>query len=461
MEVAHGLGEKAWDIEFAGCLGHEYGFRPQYATLGKVFERLENPQSRIIDEFFWFWPSDSSEEFGKTTSSKDIKHIRGRWLIESSNGTPRMVAIAKHNLAIDAHLRGIFEEQKFLDAEETDDAGSDALEAMNEMWKASLNLWKEVLSDDEVWKVLEARISSSGDQRIPADFLEQFRDELPHALKRVNMHFAVNCIELMPTGLLSESKDYHNFRPDLNRHLQYMQHFFPVPDDVVNRAIFGIINQRFENIVHYWTASAEKSPKYAIGRGLNFLGNVKGYQLFAEEHFGKGHPDVDRMCNRIAELCNHCAVLGVTHGGSWKDAITLLQRITPIVQSPSLRKTVQDNLQGFQNNLQSNTCWFCHKQGDQEAVLKCKLYAHLQTETKFLSPQYRTTWRTVSIDVPRCRECAKRDVNQARLVQYPPIAQKLREGYLLGDKPTEEECKLHYMMTQKALLWKESSSWSS
>ncbi|MBR6022990.1 MAG: hypothetical protein IK066_11310 [Kiritimatiellae bacterium] len=468
LETAHGLGEKAWNAEFEGCLAHElddYFIPPTYELLEQVFARLDDPRQRMVDEFFGFWPvRDDDRVLQGTVSANALEKLEPEWILIRPDETPRETAISKHNLAVISLFRTLSEEQNFCREEEECFSGDGSDEAMDEFWEDTFRAWEEVLHDEEVWKIFRERAMCFGDPRISTAFIQQIQEEMPWALKQINIHLAVRCIQCP----FSQDKDpsSHDFQVDLNRHLKYLKIFFPSVDDEESRkdAIWSLIIQRFDDRLHYWTMVAEKNPKYAISKGRSLLGETRGYRKFAEEYFGKEHPRYVRMCNKIAEFCNHCAIISCNHDGDWEAAVEVLQRALQIVQSPTLKNTMIDNLRAFQKDLNSwkerNICWFCKiHQMDVASSLTYKMYGDVQTETKFLSQEYRTTWHALSVIVPRCRFCAQKAIDEARLEQYPPIVEKLQAGFRKGAEPSAEECKLHYMMTQKALLWKESQSW--
>lgn len=468
LETAHRLGEEAWNKEFEGCLVHETEIdSPSYELLEKAYGRLDDPLQRIVDEFFWFWPTQLSGEIEwKTPAPSVMEQLGDDWCLSKPDETPRHRGIALHNLAVLNHLRAIQKEQSLLETEEMENVGEGSVKAINEMWKTTFEIWKDVLNDEEVWSIVNERVVLVGDPRVTPAFISRLRDELPRALKKINAYFAVDCIAKMKTGFPGEADLFYDFRADLERHLNYMAMYFPTADDTKSRqdVLFSIITQRFEDRLRYWTVSAEKNEGYAVSRGLNFLADIRGYCKFAEEQLGQGHPLYLRMCNRGAEFANYCALLAGTGYEKWDEAIRLFKQAIPFAQSPSLKRTMIDNLGTAQDHYrqrqEQDVCWFCKAPSKPASALTFKMFGDIQTETQFLSQKYRTKWRTCSVAIPRCQRCATKTVDKNRLLQYPPIAQKLREGFREGERPSEKECNLHYIMTQKALLWKKSKSWN-
>lgn len=54
IEAAHDLGKEAWKNEFKHLLSNRN--IPTYEEAIEAFTHIEDPEFRIVSEFFWVWP---------------------------------------------------------------------------------------------------------------------------------------------------------------------------------------------------------------------------------------------------------------------------------------------------------------------------------------------------------------------------------------------------------------------
>ena len=79
---------------------------PTVDQIREAMRRLKEPEQRLIDEFFWFWP----KTFGESANDPAIQALRAGdmskayeiW--ETEEGEPTTGFIANHNIAVMLHL---------------------------------------------------------------------------------------------------------------------------------------------------------------------------------------------------------------------------------------------------------------------------------------------------------------------------------------------------------------------
>ena len=84
--------------------------------LSEVVERLRSPEKRIVDEFFWLWPSHHSPESDEVAHNfirqgdlaSAIEHWKNQLPLDKNNG------IALHNLTVISHAQVLQHEVKLL-----------------------------------------------------------------------------------------------------------------------------------------------------------------------------------------------------------------------------------------------------------------------------------------------------------------------------------------------------------
>ena len=93
---------------------------PTTDDIREAIQKLKDPEARVIDEFFWFWPA----EFGKSQSDPAIQALAKNdsqtahqiWRDEIKNNHTDGI-VAKHNLAILWHLTSLESEHELLNAD--------------------------------------------------------------------------------------------------------------------------------------------------------------------------------------------------------------------------------------------------------------------------------------------------------------------------------------------------------
>ena len=85
--------------------------RPRIAEIQEARRRLSDPELRIVDEFFWFWPSEESTSTSDAAllalRRGDIQSAQSIWQQRQRIGKD---SCATHNLAVLNHLQALEQE---------------------------------------------------------------------------------------------------------------------------------------------------------------------------------------------------------------------------------------------------------------------------------------------------------------------------------------------------------------
>jgi hypothetical protein len=169
---------------------------PDEGEIRTAIARLTDPQARLIDEVFWFWPLTAQ---GDTESDADAALIALQanrcdeaveiWKQEA--GHHRHGQIAAHNLAVFDHIAA-------LDLEAL--ATSGRIEAAQRdrlpgLWSRVLSRWRDVVEGEQFWSRVLDRVRAIDDVRLTADFVERLRRTLPKALLLINASAAYAAAE--------------------------------------------------------------------------------------------------------------------------------------------------------------------------------------------------------------------------------------------------------------------------
>jgi hypothetical protein len=131
---------------------------PTLDDIRDAIQRLKDPEKRLIDEFFWFWPQnlgESGSDLAVAALEKgDLKKAAEIWM--SRRNDPIEGVVAAHNLALTVQILALDSENRFLEGE-TD---STPRQKVNEYWKRALSRWDRILNTDELWEMSQSEFVS-------------------------------------------------------------------------------------------------------------------------------------------------------------------------------------------------------------------------------------------------------------------------------------------------------------
>lgn len=162
---------------------------PDSDGLRRAVERLRDPDERLVDEFFWFWPlgdGDGPDAALVALSTEGTAAAVQLW-DSTVRRRGRKGAIALHNLAVVAHAAA-------LDAELDERAGKLSEErrgALDSLWSTAFQRWTELLESDAFWSAVLQRAAGVGDPRLVASDVVALYGTLPEALATVSARLAV------------------------------------------------------------------------------------------------------------------------------------------------------------------------------------------------------------------------------------------------------------------------------
>lgn len=503
LESAEAMGGAAWKDEFRHLLGNVQVPSPE--EVSAAFRRIEDPQQRIVDEFFWFWPLDDHEDKALDALQEGKKAIAVKiWEKEEMSGDIRRSAIARHNVAIYNHFYAIDGEWQFI--KNNVPAISSTVDCANlrrkmlKYWNVALECWGDVADDEDFWDVVRERVSDIDDKRLTTGFVRRMRDEFPIAFDRINGDLVVEYARL---------PDRH---AEVQRHLRYMNESHRGLDDVEATldAIFDPIEREVELLIQEAGRVRKATPNRALSAARTLLQNSAGIRKMADEILGKDHHRRIKIFDKIASECNFCQVAYGNETKQWEECLGFIKEVIPLACGEDLIGVLNSNLNVVTKNFEDyklrNYCWFCQKHpADPNFAIEIKMYGNVRIQAEVFSRQYRTTWNNALVVIPRCKHCGnakvKRDEKQAeswnayqaardrrggwdrfwdietsemkackqkydeicakngrinenenaRQEQFPLYAELKKEGFTVGDKPSDLECQTLYEKRQREL----------
>jgi hypothetical protein len=187
---------------------------PSVDQIREAMQRLKDPEHRLIDEFFWFWPC----VFGSSTDDPAIQALltgdagKAQEIWTQWESDPQLEYVAWHNIAVMFHLIALdWTHHQFANEVEEDRERKIRL-----YWKESFSRWEKLVADDRIWDVLKSRIRSLDDARLTTGFARRVRDTLPQALDKINAEVALQFAE---QGRMEWAKFHTDFMKETHKGL--------------------------------------------------------------------------------------------------------------------------------------------------------------------------------------------------------------------------------------------------
>ena len=364
---------------------------PDVMAVRDAMQRLHDPERRLVDEFFWFWP----QQFGQSKTDEALRALtegktkaaQDTWLAaerQSSDGN-----VSRHNLAVLAHVTAL--DFEYSGGQRT--LSEDERQQRDQSWSDALQRWKALLEHEGFWSRLSARIRDLSDHRLTAGTARRFRNSLPLALLSINAQLAVRAAD---RGERSEAARHVT----IIRRSDFQE---SVISEVLRRAV-GPIRQRIKLACQAAQASADAEPEHADQMAGRLLEQTRPLLDVLDCTLGTGHPIRDGAYDEVALTVLRSQVAFGKKTENWEVSLQLLRQALPLAVGRSVRSNIEENIRIVEGNLQhrqtSGTCWFCRK-GRPNAEQAKSVKLHLVVE-RILN---RVRYRQAVVKVPRCFEC--------------------------------------------------------
>lgn len=362
---------------------------PDDEMIRAAVDRLRDPERRLVDEFFWFWPHQLGDggrdpalavlAAGRTQEAMNL------WTHQENHNSISNVSM--HNLAVLAHAT-------VLDIETQARDKVDAT-VLGQYWSAAFLRWKALIADESFWSRLTARIRDLGDPRLTTGTARRMRNSLPLALLAINAQLAVRAAEA-------------GNPPEVQRHLDVMR-----ASGLGEEAIRGglaravePIRDRVKTLCHTGDNEAEADPARANLLAERLLAQAAPLlallDLLLPERDAVRDGAHDEVALRVLKYL-------IAYGNKTDDMRTverLYEQVLPLAGSAAAKGRIEENLRIVRSNLQLTSCFFCgeHDGTDTDSI-KFKMYNNIRVTS--YGNSIRKTWTERPVKVPRCPRCRK------------------------------------------------------
>lgn len=450
-----------WKNEFRHVLMRKEIPTPE--NLRNAFVLMQDPERRLIDEFFWFWPL----EWGSGKKDPALQHLLNgsydaaiaTWQTQQyAPGRVRMVS--QHNLAVFYHQYAIGRELAALSDAKLPEAD---VQQMTEEWRLAFSHWESLAGDENLWGLVAERVRMLGDPRLTTGFVRRMRQTFPIAFDQINAHFALNYARM---GRYSDAR----------RHVGYMKETHQGLDDVERTVaeIFEPMEKRIGMIAACATEEAHNNPENGLKVAQDLLSSSKESLEVTKGLLDDGHSTRTQLFDLVATSCFACLIAYGNKTSDWEPCIKLLKEAEQLAVTEEFKRRVRENLAIAKQNQEAKTlheiCWFCKKnKADAKFSLEEKMYGEVKSATSYElihTPTYDTNgnvighhhwsrgdsrsriedilnpkciWKNIIITLPRCSACVKNYGGYAQIREYPAIKKLLTEGWKFGAKPSDDE----------------------
>jgi len=363
---------------------------PDADQIREAVDRLRDPERRLVDEFFWFWP----HELGGSQSDEALSALRrseeeqAAKIWRHQGNTASISNVSLHNLAVLMHAQ-------VLDMEFQKDSGS-ALDQKKrtELWDSAFKIWKVLLDDEGFWSRLTARIRDLDDPRLTTGTARRIRNSLPLALLLINAQLVVRAAE---AGKADEAK----------RHLGLMKGSGFGDAAVLEALLMTVAPIRDRIKTHCKAADKETDvhPEHGDRVTEQLLAQVTPLLAVMDMVLPAGNSARDGAHDEVANMGKICMVAFGNKTDNWKRTVPLLEAVQPFAVGPAIRTQIEENLRIVRKNRELNMCFFCRDNDAKEScAIEKKMFGEV-TRTRIYNT-IRTNYRTRTIKVPRCQSCA-------------------------------------------------------
>ncbi len=309
---------------------------PTNEQIRAALARMKEPEHRLVDEFFWYWP----EKFGESKNDIAIKALLAGdgqgavdlWSERENKGS----IVAKHNLAIMFHMFALDWTNHHVSYDI--DPGRD--EKIKGFWRDGFARWEELVDSDELWDILKERVRSLKDEALTVGFVRRMRRVIPLALDRVNAEAALKFAE-------QGRMDWAKF------HVDYMRETNQGLDDVDGTAelVLGPTKKRVQQFVLAARNQAQEQPAKKTQVADDLMVQCKPMlAIFDLFHGAESHQRSD-LFDEVAQVVANILVSYQKATGDNSAFVRLLKEALKFATGSQIRERLINNIAIGENNL--------------------------------------------------------------------------------------------------------------
>lgn len=313
---------------------------PSMEHIREAEQRLHDPERRMIEEFFWFWP----KEWGSSKKDHALSALLNgdkdtafeAWTADMSDHNSQDSIVARHNLAVMYQLVALDSEHYALD----EDLEQDQYMTITKYWRTCFKWWEELTEDETFWSLVTGRIRMLDDPRLTTGFARRMRATLPEAMDKINAMMAIDFID-RGKDLLAE------------QHIDYMLETHQGQDDVAGTMalVASPLLTRIRAAVDRADKVSTSSPSSADSAASNMIQVVGDPLRILRKFLPPDDYQLVDICDAVAGVCLKCQRSYVRATDDTAGGMAILEAFQGIAASPDTKKEVADALRIARQNV--------------------------------------------------------------------------------------------------------------
>ena len=373
---------------------------PDDQEIRNAFQALQEPDQRLMHEFFWFWPLESGT--GSTDAALrflaqgDEDSARNLWRSNIAES-----AAARHNRAIVGHFGMIERERQLLvEAGDPDDVN------LKDLWAEAFSRWRSLLDDERCWSRVTERIRAIDDPRLRTGAARTLQKRLPIVLGLISYRFAIKAIE---AGHTTATRRYLDALRESGLPGEALEE--------ASRHAIGPVHASLKTQCDAAMNEARAEPKKGATVSERLLTQSGPRLNILDAILPASHAARVADHDQIAQTVLACQVSFANATEDWATSERILRAALGVAASKTVRNTIEENLGIIGGNKAARSsspvpsrsrsapttkhwqtfpghpeCWFC-KNNPPDAG------------SAFVSCEYSVSSSRALIRVPRCAIC--------------------------------------------------------
>lgn len=311
---------------------------PSLDEIRNALQRLKNPEKRIVDEFFWFWPT-ASENGRSDPALEAVQQGQADKAIEIWRGleaeSPSAIG-AVHNLAVAYSMAALDRENATVGRGATEERRT----KVARLWQSACKRWLKIAVKDELWDLVADRIRQLNEPNLHTGFTRQMRQSLLPVLCKVHAELGLAYLE-------HAQATYAQAQLSLIRQLGQETGADAIAVEMVLRPVTVRLRQQMELAQQKATADATG----AVDAARELLGQARRVFSHFELLLAQNDPARSDLFDDIADTVNRIQVSYHKATGDNQGCLEILQTALPYATTLEIKERIEGNIATLSSNI--------------------------------------------------------------------------------------------------------------
>jgi hypothetical protein len=318
----------------ANSVGHSGAMAPtnlpDIHTVQDALARLKDPERRLVDDFFWFWPlprfSWTRDPAIQALIANDPKTALAHW--QEAYADPAMKATAIHNIAVLHHLVAL---ERTHDARYCETIFSPEQFSVT-LWEKALGTWHQFFKACSPSECIAERISLIDDVRLSRDLAREFTTDVHVAIGFASASLALH---------FAKNGDWQR----ASFHVEMLKKYFQgIRLDEVVKLVIGPTREQLSQNCQRAVAQSDQNPRDGLAIAQRLVKDSEASLRILGLFLQSGNSLRDGATDQVA-LAAMRAINSYSHEGEdWKSCKSLMVGILSLAATTVTKEHVRTNL---------------------------------------------------------------------------------------------------------------------